>query len=311
VAGTSGVGIRVGPTNLAHEANEGAVAVSVTLTDEQAKNMAASLRNAANVLDPPTTEPAPTPTPTPTPTPAPSPSYPGFSASPIFTEDFTTDCAEGEFVSKYGSRWALYNDGWQDTSKKGRYNTKNISVAGGVATIRMFTSSTADSSGVFRPQVCAAQPKINGSTDLYQLYGRYEYRIKADAVDGYKVAWLLWPRSGVWPRDGEIDFPEADLNGGTVSAFMHRQNGSSGSDQDHFGSAVTLKDWHTYALEWTPNRCEFFIDGKSIGKSTSRIPNTPMRFVCQNETELNSTFPAKTAVAKVYIDSFKTWKYTG
>jgi beta-glucanase (GH16 family) len=135
--------------------------------------------------------------------------------------------------------------------------------------------------------------------------------MKADAVDGYKVAWLLWPRSGVWPRDGEIDFPEADLNGGTVSAFMHRQNGTSGSDQDHFGSTTTLKEWHTYAMEWKPSSCEFFIDGKSIGKSTSRIPNTPMRFVCQNETELNSTYPARTAVARVYIESFKAWKYTG
>jgi hypothetical protein len=27
----------------------------------------------------------------------------------------------------------------------------------------------------------------------------------------------------VWRRDGEIDIPEADLNGGTVSAFVHRQ----------------------------------------------------------------------------------------
>jgi hypothetical protein len=30
-----------------------------------------------------------------------------------------------------------------------------------------------------------------------------------------------------------------------------------------------------------------------------------MRFVVQNETELNSTYPARTAVARVYIDSFK------
>jgi beta-glucanase (GH16 family) len=135
--------------------------------------------------------------------------------------------------------------------------------------------------------------------------------MRADAVDGYKVAWLLWPKSGVWPRDGEIDFPEADLNGGTVSAFMHRQNGTCGSDQDHFGSTVTLASWHTYALEWKPNSCDFFIDGKSIGKSTSRVPNTPMRFVCQNETELNSTYPARSAVANVQIDYFKAWRYTG
>ena len=84
--------------------------------------------------------------------------------------------------------------------------------------------------------------------------------------------------------------PEADLNGGTVGAFMHRQNGSSGSDRDHFGSAVALEGWHTYAMEWTPNRCKFFIDGKSIGKSTSRIPNTPMRFACA-VTEMSPDSP--------------------
>jgi beta-glucanase (GH16 family) len=92
---------------------------------------------------------------------------------------------------------------------------------------------------------------------------------------------------------------------------MHRQNGSSASDQDHFTSTAALKDWHTYAVEWTPNRCEFFVDGQSIGKAIARVPNTPMRFVCQNETSLGSTWPAKDAVARIYIDSFKAWKYTG
>jgi hypothetical protein len=171
--------------------------VSVALSDEQAKELGGDPAEHGNVLDPAVT---PTPEPTPSPTPALSPhiraSQPRRSPGIL-----RADCAEGEFVSKYGRRWALYNDGWQDTSKKSRYNTKNIGVAGGVATIRLFTSSTADSSGVFRPQVCAAQPKINGSTDLYQLYGHDEYRMKADAVDGCKVAWLLWPRSGcVAPR---------------------------------------------------------------------------------------------------------------
>ena len=51
-------------------------------------------------------------------------------------------------------------------------------------------------------------------------------------------------------------------------------------------------------------------DVKTV-RSTSRIPNTTMRFVCQNETELNSTYPAQMAVARVYFDSFKAWKYTG
>ena len=45
------------------------------------------------------------------------------------------------------------------------------------------------------------------------LYGRYAVRFKIDPVPGFKVAWLLWPASENWPQDGEIDFPEGDLDG--------------------------------------------------------------------------------------------------
>ena len=89
------------------------------------------------------------------------------------------------------------------------------------------------------------------------------------------------------------------------------QNGTAAAIKITSALPSPSGDWHTYSMEWTPNGCEFFIDGKSIGKSTSRIPNTPMRFVCQNETKLNSTYPAHRAVARVYFDSFKAWKYTG
>jgi hypothetical protein len=74
--------------------------MSVTLTDEQAMNMAASLRNAANILDPPATTPT-TPPPTPIP---PATSYPNFQL--IFGEQFTKDCAEGQALSVYGDRFS-------------------------------------------------------------------------------------------------------------------------------------------------------------------------------------------------------------
>jgi hypothetical protein len=41
------------------------------------------------------------------------------------------------------------------------------------------------------------------------------------------------------------------------------------------------------------------LDGNIVGTSTSRVPNTPMHWVLQCETELNSTYPAPGAVASV------------
>ena len=104
----------------------------------------------------------------------------------------------------------------------------------GVAKIRMPTRDG-------RPRVCAPEPKINRATaDRNQLFGRYEVRFRADATDGYKLAWRLWPKSGVWPRDGEIDFPEGDLVG-SIGPFMHRQNGTTGNDQDPYRTSTKFR----------------------------------------------------------------------
>jgi hypothetical protein len=103
--------------------------MAVTLTDEQAKNSAASLRASAassiataDLLDPPV------PVPTPPPTVPPAGDLPNLKL--IFEDQFLIDCKEGEFLTKYGPKWTAYSVGWRDTSKKGHYNPGIISVSG-------------------------------------------------------------------------------------------------------------------------------------------------------------------------------------
>lgn len=91
--------------------------------------------------------------------------------------------------------------------------------------------------------------------------------------------------TGGGAADGEIDFPEGDLNG-EISAFMHWQNGATGGDQDSFPTTATYANWHTAVTEWTPTATRFLLDGKVIGTSTQKIPNTPMHHVIQTETRL-------------------------
>jgi beta-glucanase (GH16 family) len=162
------------------------------------------------------------------------------------------------------------------------------------------------------PLVAAPVPRFpgpDGGLTSDQLYGRYAVRFRADPVDGYKAAWLLWPKSEVWPRDGEIDFPEGELDG-TISAFMHRMNGTSGGDQDAYPTGATFGSWHTAVIEWTPASVVFLLDGAVIGVSTSRIPSTPMHWVLQTETSLNSIMPSPTAQGHVQIDWVAIWSYT-
>jgi hypothetical protein len=45
-----------------------------------------------------------------------------------------------------------------------------------------------------------------------------------------------------------VDFPEGDLQG-VMKAFMHRQNGTSGSDRDGYTTTARLPNWHTAVID--------------------------------------------------------------
>ena len=243
----------------------------------------------------PTATPTANPSPTNAPTVAPSPPpFPGWAL--LFRDDFDTLDKSAYFG--YPANWGdtRYKQG--DRTNGGLYTgLDSLSASGGILTIRLYRDATG------QPRSSAFIPTVVGD----QLYGRYEVRFRSSLrATGWKVAWLQWPKSGVWPRDGEIDFPEGNLTG-HISAFMHRQGATSGSDQDAYSTGVTFADWHTAVVEWTPARCEFFLDGVSIGRATSRIPNTPMHWVIQSETALDGSTPASEAAMQ--IDWLAAWSY--
>jgi hypothetical protein len=223
----------------------------------------------------------------------------------IFADDFSANVPLGSFPSAVPSSWYAYPSPWRDTSKKGMYAPeRTISIADSMMDIWLHTEN-----GV--PLVAAPIPLFpapGGGLTSDQLYGRYAVRFRADPVGGYTTAWLLWPASNVWPRDGEIDFPEGELTG-TISAFMHRMNGTSGGDQDAYSTGATYETWHTAVIEWSPTSVTFLLDGLVIGQSTSRIPSTPMHWILQTETSLNST-PSPDAHSHVQIDWVAIWAYT-
>jgi hypothetical protein len=228
----------------------------------------------------------------------------------IFTDDFTgvillgewSECSSAPFESKglpapYYTKWWAYTEGWPDTSKTGIYSpSKVLSVKDGVLNIFLHAEN-----GV--PRVAAVVPLINGNSGpLGQLYGRYAIRFRAESLPGYKIAWLLWPDSGTWPRDGEINFPEGNLSD-DIGAFMHRQGATVSNDQDAFFSDVPFSGgWHTAIIEWLPESVRFILNDRIVGASTKRIPNTPMHWVIQNETNLDGLVPDDVVAGHLQID---------
>jgi beta-glucanase (GH16 family) len=230
----------------------------------------------------------------------------------VFAEDFTEgDVPLGGFPGPiYGTRWSEnYVDGTPDTAAQnhpkgertsGYYPSKVLSVHDGILDMYLH-SENGISMGA------APSPKLGGATQRpynSQLYGRYSVRFKADALAGYKLAWLLWPDSKQWPEDGEIDFPEGDLAKVIYAAFHYV--GPDGHHFDVFRPNATYTSWHTATTEWSPGRIEFFLDGKSIGVSTQFTPAKPMHYILQTES-CSPACPLPETSGHVSVDWVAMW----
>ncbi len=214
----------------------------------------------------------------------------------VFADDFTEKVPVGKFPAAVSNKWTAYPYPWHDTTGHGIYDPgKVVSIAKGAMNLYLHTEN-----GVHL--VSAPEPVIPGApgSEGGLLYGRYAMRFRAAAVPGYKTAWLLWPDSENW-TDGEIDFPEGNLTG-TISAFLHHKGDPQ--SQDQYSTKATYREWHTAVIEWTPKDVTFYLDDQFIGRSAIRanIPNTPMHWVLQTETQTSGGAPSNSAAGNVEID---------
>ena len=232
----------------------------------------------------------------------PSGNLPGWHQ--VFADDFGTDVSLGSFPSAVSSRWTSY-DGFSDTHRTGLYAPRKVvTVSGGVMNIYVHTENG-------QHLVAAPIPIIPGHRGAYDglTYGRYAVRFRAAPVAGYKTAWLLWPDpdpahpGGDW-NNGEIDFPEGNLNG-TINAFMHHRGDPAA--QEEYDTGVTYDSWHTAVIEWTPSSVKFYLDGTLKGNdaNTGYLPNTPMHWILQTETA--DTPPTDSAAGNVQVDWVSIW----
>ena len=222
----------------------------------------------------------------------------------IFTDDFTNDVPLGSFPAAVSAKWGAYPSPWQDTSTFGVYApAKVVSVANGVLTKHIHTSS-----GV--PAVAALTPRLPGTAQNGITYGRFAVRFRADSLPGYKVAWLLWPDSDDHWADGEIDFPETNLDKSSTWAFVHRTGSLGTDDQASFNVPIDLRGWHNMVIEWSPNLVVFRLDGVEVGRTAERVPTTAMHWVLQTETAMDITAPPSPSVSgDVQIDWVAAWAY--
>lgn len=114
-----------------------------------------------------------------------------------------------------------------------------------------------------------------------QAYGRWEVCVRSTvASPNYHSVLLLWPDS---PGGGdEVDFMEiADPTRQNVDAFVHY---GSGQHEKEAGSIqIDATQWHSWAVEWSPQRIATFVDGTQWWETSNaaHIPDGLMRLCMQ------------------------------
>jgi hypothetical protein len=195
-----------------------------------------------------------------------------------------------------GGVWRARTAGWKDSSGRGTYHSpKTTSQHHSLLDVWIHSEGST--------RYVAAPISLVGAT----VGQRISICMRADVIPGYKIAFLLWPSLGDGNERGEIDYPEGRLSGppATARAFMHYDpEPADGRKQDAYNTGVALQGWHVYTMSWRPQAgyCEFYLDGRLIGRSTSFVPRGPMQYIMQMETYLSGQPLPPPAEGHVLVD---------
>lgn len=143
--------------------------------------------------------------------------------------------------------------------------------------------------------------RIDSRDKVEFMYGRAEARIKLPDGAGLWPAWWAMGR-GRWPDTGEIDIMEYVGEKDWASAAVHGP-GYSGEtpfvDRLYFPPNNDVTQWHTYAVEWTPDTLLFIYDDIPVFRVTRPMGEHYGKWAFNNEKylilnfALGGAFPVK------------------
>jgi beta-glucanase (GH16 family) len=114
---------------------------------------------------------------------------------------------------------------------------------------------------------------------------------------------LLWPNSGIWPKDGEIDL--AELPTGVTDVQSSAIYGTSTPHSIYVRTSINPEAWHTYSVDWQPGKVTIYIDGKVTQTVTgSAVPSTAMHLAIQAGP---NTAKASNTSGDLYVSSVKVF----
>jgi beta-glucanase (GH16 family) len=191
-----------------------------------------------------------------------APALPGWTL--VFSDEF-----EGTALD--GAKWRAENAALVKNNEQQYYAPSNVTVADGLMTI------------LAERRAMGGRPYTSGLIEtrnrFSQAFGRFEVRAKLPSTRGmWPAIWML-PQAGIWPP--EIDVMEL-LGHQPTTVYMSHHWGpptAVGTQTTAFTGPDFSAGFHTFAVEWFPERMDFFVDGVLRARHTQNVPRNPMYLI--------------------------------
>lgn len=223
------------------------------------------------------------------------------SAAPRLTltyaDEFEGSKLSDDWSYLHGNGAEVNNPGWGNNELE-YYQENNAVVKDGFLSIVAKKENVTTDEGHF--SYTSARIRTKGK--VATTYGRIEARISLPAIEGTWPAFWMLPEKGSWPVAGEIDIME---NGGTevtTSGALHYSS-SSGTGAhayrvkyhnyggNQWGKGTT-KDFHVYAVEWTEEQLDFYVDDDMFMSVPKRVwhPDSGKAYETDDDAPFNKDF---------------------
>ncbi|MFD0939975.1 glycoside hydrolase family 16 protein [Pedobacter boryungensis] len=204
-----------------------------------------------------------------------------------FVDDFTTDLK---------TNWTIENHTFENNLAY--FSAKNVAIKNDELVLSLKKEK------IHKKEYSAAEIR---SKKEY-LYGRFEARIKATDALGCITAFFLYQAD---EENQEIDFEISGKSPNEIT--LNNWIDKTSHDKLIRLNFNTTKEFHDYAIIWSPNEIKWEIDGKIVHSTTTAIPNKAMQVVFNLWVTKSVNWGGKieeaTLPAKAYIDKVHFYPY--
>ena len=156
---------------------------------------------------------------------------------------------------------------WGPTSAS---DANPFSINNGVLSLAI-KPTPADVKGVISAPFIAGQLLTDRS--FTQTYGYFETRAKVSNAAGVVSAFWMLPADGSWPPELDV----AEVVGGNPDTLVMTSHSGGGTTPHWADVPDTSQDFHTYAVDWQPDKLTWYFDGKQVAQqNTPADMNKPM-----------------------------------